>query len=196
MIEWGGRQIQFDTDLQAIGAFEELLGRLEGTTFLPLIPSAQLQLLVEDMETCHRSIEQLLDGMPHEGTGVLEARWLKIQDDITETAAHVVTEGALAASERSHGVDEQEVVPAIDQLQRSVGSLQRRVDRLNRLNKRRENLISDKAMDLLRDNVAEMAQAVARLLHRPNPKVQKNVFDAVDNNHFQLGRLIFQRLNV
>lgn len=193
MIEWGGKQIHFDTDLQAIGAFEELLGRLEGTTFLPVIPSAQLQLLVEDMEICHRTIEQSLDGVPHEGAGILEARWLKIQDDIAETAAHVVTEQALAASER--GVQEQEAVPSIDLLQRSVGSLQRRVDRLNKLSLRQKNLISHDAINLLRDNVVEMTQAVTKLVDRPNPKVQKNVLDAVDNNHFQLGRMIFQRLN-
>jgi hypothetical protein len=194
MIEWGGKQIHFDTDLRAIGAFEELLGRLEGTTFLPLIPSAQMQLLVEDMETCHLTIEQLLDGVPHEGAKALEARWLKVQDDIAETAVHVATEGALAAAER--GLQAQETVPAIDLLQRSVGSLQRRVDRLNKLNQRQQDLVSDAAMDLLPENLVAMTQAVAKLLRRPNPNVQKNVFDAVDNNHFRLGRMIFQRLNV
>ena len=195
MLEWFGRQIQFDADLQAIGAFEELLGRLEGTTFLPLIPSAQLQLLAEDMELCHRTIEQLLDGMAHEGAGILEARWLKIQDDITDTAAHVVSERALAISEGSRSVQEPETIPAIDLLQRSVESLQRRVDRLNKLRLRQKNLISDDTINLLRDNLVDMTGAVARLVDRPNPKVQKNVFDAVEDNHFQLGRLIFQRLN-
>ena len=182
MNEWGGRQIHFDTDLQAIGAFEELHRRCAGAA------RARLRLLVEDIEMCHRTIEQSLDGV-FEGAAILEARWLKIQDDITETAAHVVTEQALATSER--GVQEQEAVPSIDRLQRSVGSLQRRVVRLNQLNQRQRNLISDYAMNLLRDNVVEMI----KLLDRANPRVQKNVLDAVDNNHFRLGRMIFQRLN-
>ena len=195
MIDWFDRQIHFDTDLQAIGAFEELLGRLEGTTFLPLFRPPSFSCSLRIWRCAIAPSNDCWMACAHEGTEILEARWLKIQDDITDTATHVVSDRALAIAEGSRGVQEQEAPPAIGLLQRSVESLQRRVDRLRKLRPRQKNLISDDTINLLHDNVVEMTQAVARLVDRPNPKVQKNVLDAVDDNHFQLGRLIFLRLN-